>query len=166
METNAKEIEILPKSITGPRSLAVFTLIESDFITGFLLPNSPAPSQMRTQETGEVQRAVFWKVVPHKPLVFLCIMTVEYMSLLKTLSVQLLMLNSSQNFYCFLPLAPILSLFLAVRLASGFVGDMHQSWWHSLGCILPAFYFAFWSTYYTSYKNSDQPVFWELSQLR
>lgn len=67
METNAKEIEILPKSIAGPRSLAVFTLIESDFI---MLPNSPTPSQMRTQETGEVQRAVFWKVVPHKLLVF------------------------------------------------------------------------------------------------
>lgn len=49
------------------------------------------------------------------------------MSLFKNLSVQLIMINSSQNFYCFLPLAPILLLLLAACLVSGFVATMHQS---------------------------------------
>ena len=111
METNAKKIEILPNSITGPCSLAIFTLTEPDFNRGVLLPNSP--NSISDEKPGV--------------LVFLCIMTAECMSLFKTLSVQLLLLNSSQNSYCFLTLAPILSQFLAVCLASGFVGDLHQS---------------------------------------
>lgn len=86
-----------------------------------MLPNASTPSQIRTQEISEVQQAVLQKVVPPQTVGFSLYHACTLHDTVQDAFCAAAHAKFLPNVHCFLPLAPILSPFLAVCLASGFV---------------------------------------------
>lgn len=95
-----------------------------------------------------MQQTLLWKLVPHKLLIFLFTGTADGLSLLRHF-VQLLILNYSTNFCCFLSFC-FYSFTGSWCLPCPWFYGRHTPimfWWLSLGYVLVVFNFIFRSTY-------------------
>lgn len=103
-----------------------------------------------------MQQTLLWKLIPHKLLIFLCTGTADGLSLLRYF-VQLLILNYSTNFYCFLSFC-FYSFTSSCCLPCPWFYGRHTPiifWWLPLGYVLLFFNLLFPSTYHFCGKSEQ-----------